>query len=126
MPTPADRVYSESHEWHKQDGDVVTLGITEFAVNQLTDVTFVELKPTGTTLDTGDAIGEVESVKTTSDVYASVAGEIIEINEELDGNPGLINQDPYEAGWLVRIRVSDASGLDKCVDAAKYEAEYAD
>lgn len=121
MSTPTDRKYAESHEWHQVDGDVVTIGISEHAVDQLTDVTFVEMKPAGTTLDAGDTVGEVESVKTSSDIYSGVAGEIIEVNEALSDSPELINSDPYGKGWLVKIRVSDASGLDKLMDASAYD-----
>ena len=122
---PADRKYSESHEWHKLDGDVVTLGITSFAVDQLTDLTFVEMKPAGTELAAGDAVGEVESVKTTSDIYSGVAGEVIEANGDLESNPGLVNEDPYGAGWLVKIRVSDAGGLDALLDSETYVNDHA-
>ena len=125
MPTPDDRVYSETHEWHKQDGDVVTVGLTTHAVDQLTDITFVELREVGTEVAPGDALGEVESVKTTSDVYSAVAGEIVEVNTALDDNPGLINEDSYGVGWLVKIKATDASGLDKCVDAAAYDSTIA-
>ncbi len=125
MSTPDDRVYSESHEWFKVDGDVVTVGITAHAVDQLTDITFVEMREAGTEVSPGDALGEVESVKTTSDVYAAIAGEIAEVNADLDDNPGLINEDPYGAGWLVKIRATDTAGLDACVDAAKYDADIA-
>mgnify|MGYP002403694950 CR=1 FL=1 len=125
MPNPADRKYAESHEWHQVNGDVVTIGITEHAVDQLTDITFVEMKPVGTTVSAGDTIGEVESVKTTSDIYSAVPGEIIEVNGALSDNPELINSDPYGKGWLVRIRVSDASGLDGLMDAAAYDASIA-
>lgn len=121
MSTPTDRKYAESHEWHQVDGDVVTIGISEHAVDQLTDVTFVEMKPAGTTLDAGDTVGEVESVKTSSDIYSGVAGEIIAVNEALSDSPELINSDPYGKGWLVKIRVSDASGLDKLMDASAYD-----
>ncbi len=122
---PDDRKYSESHEWHKLDGDVLTLGITAFAVDQLTDLTFVEMKPAGTELAAGDAVGEVESVKTTSDIYSGVAGEVIEANADLDANPGLVNEDPYGAGWLVKIKVSDPSGMDSLMDAATYTSQHA-
>ncbi len=122
---PSDRKYSESHEWHKLDGDVLTLGITSFAVDQLTDLTFVEMKPAGTTIDAGDAIGEVESVKTTSDIYCAVAGEVVETNAELESNPGLVNEDPYGAGWLVKVRISDPSGMDALMDADTYASEHA-
>ena len=97
MASPDDRRYSETHEWHKVDGDTVTIGLTQFAVDQLTDVTYVEMKPTGETIDAGDSVGEVESVKTTSDVYAALGGEIIEVNEALSNDPSILNSDPYDA-----------------------------
>lgn len=125
MATPADRVYAESHEWHKVEGDVVTLGLTQFAVDQLTDVTYVEMREAGHSFDAGDPIGEVESVKTTSDVYPAVAGEIIEVNPAVVADPSLLNSDPYGRGWLVKIKVTDAAGLEKCVDAAAYDAKNA-
>lgn len=121
MSNPSDRKYAESHEWHLVDGDVVTIGITEHAVDQLTDVTFVEMKPAGTAVGAGDTVGEVESVKTTSDIYSGVAGEIVEVNDALSDSPELINSDPYGKGWLVRIKVSDKSGLDKLMDASAYD-----
>jgi glycine cleavage system H protein len=124
-PTPADRKYAESHEWHLVHGDVVTIGITEHAVDQLTDITFVEMKPAGTRVGTGDTVGEVESVKTTSDIYSGVAGEIIEVNTTLSDSPELINSDPYGKGWLVKVKVSDASGLTKLMDAAAYDKSIA-
>ncbi len=120
MSVPDDRVYSETHEWHKLDGDTLTLGLTKHAVDQLTDVTFVEIREAGTSFDAGDSIGEVESVKTSSDVYCAAAGEISEVNEKLGDNPGLLNEDPFGDGWLVKIRVSDSSGLDGLMDAEAY------
>lgn len=125
MPNPSDRKYAESHEWHLVEGDTVTIGITEHAVDQLTDITFVEMKPAGTEIGAGDAVGEVESVKTTSDIYTGVAGEIVEVNEALNDSPELINSDPYGKGWLVKIKVSDASGLEKLMDASDYDKSIA-
>ena len=125
METPADRVYTESHEWHKLDGDTLTLGLTQSAVDQLTDVTYVEMQSPGTTFDAGENVGEVESVKTTSDVYCACAGEIIEANPALEDNPGLLNEDPFGQGWLVKIRVTDATGLESCMDAEAYSAQLA-
>lgn len=122
MGVPSDRKYSESHEWHKLEGDTLTLGITAFAADQLTDVTFAEMKPAGTAISAGDTVGEVESVKTTSDIYCSVAGEVVEVNGELESNPGLINEAPFEGGWLIKIKVSDAGGMDGLMDAGAYEA----
>jgi glycine cleavage system H protein len=120
---PADRVYSESHEWHKVDGETLTLGITQFAVDQLTDVTYVEMKKAGTKFKAGDIVRTVESVKTTSDIYCAAAGEIIETNGALNDDPGLLNRDPHGAGWLVKIKISDKAGLSKCLDAKAYEAQ---
>jgi len=125
MTPPDDRLYSESHEWHKVDGDSLTLGLTQFAVDQLTDVTYVEMRDTGTTIEAGGTVGEVESVKTTSDVYCAAAGEIVEVNPKLEEDPGILNRDPFGEGWLIRVRISDKSGLDKCMDAATYESKHA-
>ena len=121
MPSPADRKYSESHEWHKLEGDTLTLGISRFAVDALTDVTYVQMKKVGTTFKPGDIVGEVESVKTTSDIYCFVAGTITEVNAALNDNPGLINEDPYTKGWLITVKVSDPAGLSKLMDAAAYD-----
>ncbi|MBL4698876.1 MAG: glycine cleavage system protein GcvH [Phycisphaerales bacterium] len=122
MKTPTDRVYSESHEWMHVDGDMLTIGLTSFAVDQLTDVTFVEMLPDGTVLEAGDSIGEVESVKTTSDIYTPVGGEIIEVNDALADNPEMVNADPYGDGWLVKIRIEDQGTLGNCMDAEAYDA----
>lgn len=122
MSVPTDRKYSESHEWHRVDGDLVTIGITAFAADQLTDVTFAEMKGVGTGIGAGETVGEVESVKTTSDVYSAVGGEIVEVNGELESNPGLINEDPFDKGWLVKIKASDLGGMDGLMDAQAYEA----
>lgn len=121
---PVDRKYSESHEWFKVEGDVVTVGITKHAVDELTDVTFVEMKPAGESVDAGDAIGEVESVKATSDIYSAVGGEIVEVNEALADDPSILNSDPYEAGWLVKIKAGDTGALDGLMDGATYGDKY--
>lgn len=124
MSSPADRVYSQTHEWHKVEGDVVTLGLTRFAVDALTDVTYVQMKPPGTTVARGDIIGEVESVKTTSDVYTLVGGRIVAVNALLAENPGEVNADPFGTGWLCKIQVTDASGLSEAKSAADYDADH--
>jgi glycine cleavage system H protein len=124
MAAPSDRVYSESHEWHKLDGDVLTLGLSKFAVDQLTDVTYAEMKPVGTKFKAGDSVGEVESVKATSDVYCAVPGEIVEVNKAVKDDPSLLNTDAYGNGWLVKIKVADKTGLAKLMDAKAYEAQY--
>lgn len=125
MAAPGDRRYTESHEWHKVEGDTVVLGVTQFAVDQLTDITYVQMKPAGTALKKGETVGEVESVKATSDIYAGVAGQITEINAALNDNPGLLNTDPYGAGWLVKIRPANAGEVDSLLSAADYNAKYA-
>lgn len=124
MAVPADRKYSESHEWHKLEGGVVTLGVTQFAVDQLTDVTYVEMKPAGFKFKAGSAVGEVESVKTTSDIYSAVEGEITEVNKAVVDDPSLLNSDPYGKGWLVKIKVSNADGMNGLMDAAAYGKQY--
>lgn len=124
MSLPADRKYSESHEWHKLEGDVLTLGITQFAVDQLTDVTFVGMKPAGTKIAAGATVGEVESVKTTSDIYSALPGEISEVNKAVVDEPGIINQDPYGKGWLVKIKVTDQGAMSKLMDAGTYGKQY--
>lgn len=122
MSAPADRLYSKSHEWHKVEGDTLTLGITQFAVDALTDVTFVEMKKAGTAFKAGDIVGEVESVKTTSDIYCAVAGQVIEINAALADDPGLLNTDPYGKGWLCKIKIADKAGLTGLMDSKAYDA----
>ncbi len=124
MANPSDRVYSESHEWHKLEGDTLTLGLTQFAVDALTDVTYVEMKKPGTKFKAGEVIGEVESVKTTSDIYCAVDGEVTQVNPAFADNPGLLNTDPYEKGWLVKIKVTDKGGLSKLMDSKAYDAQH--
>lgn len=121
MSTPTDRVYSESHEWHKVDGDVVTIGLTTYAVDQLTDVTFVEMQEVGSEIAPGDSVGEVESVKTTSDIYSAAGGEIIEVNDALSDHPEMVNNDPYGDGWLVKLKIIDKGNLEDCIDADSYD-----
>ena len=121
MSSPSDRVYSESHEWFKTDGDLVTVGISRFAVDALTDVTYVQMKGAGTAVKPGDSLGEIESVKTTSDVYSLIGGTSAEVNAAVVEDPSILNADPYERGWLAKIRVSDKGGLSKAMDAASYD-----
>ncbi|MBS0196646.1 MAG: glycine cleavage system protein GcvH [Planctomycetes bacterium] len=124
MPTPSDRVYSQTHEWHKTEGDTLILGLTQFAVDQLTDVTYVEMKKAGFKFKAGEIVGEVESVKTTSDIYCAVSGEVVETNAALSDDPGLLNRDPYGKGWLVKVRVADKAGLANCLDSKAYDAQH--
>lgn len=123
--TPTDRKYTESHEWFKPEGDLVVVGITKHAVDELTDVTFVEMKDAGESVEPGDAIGEVESVKATSDIYTALGGEIAEVNEKLGDDPSLLNTDPYGDGWLIKLKPSDTGPLDSLMDGATYGEKYA-
>ncbi|MDQ6900355.1 MAG: glycine cleavage system protein GcvH [Candidatus Dormibacteraeota bacterium] len=117
----AQRYYTETHEWIDLEGDVATIGITDFAQAQLGDVVFLELPPTGKALAKGDAFGVVESVKAASDLYAPVAGTVLEVNEALTDSPESVNQDPYGAGWLLKVRVEGDVGAG-LLDEAGYKA----
>ena len=123
MPSPSDRRYTESHEWIKTDGDQLIVGVTQFAVNALSDVTYAALPAVGKTFGAGDVFGEVESVKATSELYLPVAGTITAVNSAVTNDPALLNTDPYEAGWLVKIKptAADLSGL---MDAAESDAKH--
>lgn len=121
MPVPNDRKYSQTHEWFKVDGDTVTVGITQFAADELTDITFVDLPGVGDTIEGGSHFGEVESVKATSELYCAVTGEVVEVNEALDDEPGLLNTDPLDKGWMVRLKCSDTSPLEKLLDGPAYD-----
>lgn len=120
--TPAELKYAETDEWFGVDGDVVTVGITDYAQDQLNDIVYVEFKDAGDAVDAGDSFGEVESVKAASELYSVVAGEIIEVNMGLEDAPEVVNADPFGAGWMVRIRASDLASLDGLMDAAAYDA----
>jgi glycine cleavage system H protein len=124
MTSRPARRFADSHEWFTLDGDIVTIGITPFATSELTDITFVEMKNPGTSIDAGQTVGEVESVKTTSDIYSVVGGEIVEVNDSVSSDPSLLNSDPLDAGWLVRIRTSDSSPLDLLMDQAAYDEKH--
>ena len=124
MPSPSDYRFSDTHEWFSRQDDVVTMGITQYAADELTDITYVEMRPLGTVLQVGDPIGEVESVKTTSEVYSAVAGEIVEVNEALAQDPSVLNSDPFGDGWLVRIRSTDPSPLGSLLDQPTYDGKH--
>ncbi len=121
MLIPQDLFYSKTHEWVSLDGDVATVGISDFAQSQLSDLTFVELPDVGTDFSVGDEAAVVESVKAAADVYAPVSGEVVAVNADLEESPELINQDPYGKGWLFKIRISEESELDAMLDADSYE-----
>ncbi|MGV8042013.1 MAG: glycine cleavage system protein GcvH [Thermoanaerobaculaceae bacterium] len=121
MAQPTDRKYSRTHEWAMLAGDLVTVGITQFAQEQLGDVVFVELPPAGKAVEAGKACGNIESVKAVSEVFSPVTGEVVEANSALEGHPELVNREPFGEGWLVRVRVG-AGAIDHLMDAAAYEA----
>ena len=121
--TPDDLKYAESDEWFRVEGDIVTIGITDYAQDALNDIVYVELKEVGDSIDAGGSFGEVESVKAASEVYSAVGGEITEINSALEDAPEIINSDPFGDGWMVKLKVSDTAPLDGLMDASAY-AEY--
>lgn len=119
---PADLKYAKSDEWVRLEGDIATLGVSDYAQDALNDLVYVEFKPVGTTLAAGDPVGEVESVKAASSIYSPVAGEIVEVNIALESTPETVNSDPYGAGWMVKIKVSDPAPLNDLMDADAYKA----
>ncbi len=121
MEFPDDLKYTEEHEWILVEEEIATVGITDFAQDQLGDVVFVELPEVGTQVIAGKAFGVVESVKAVSDIYAPLSGEVIEINEELVDTPETINTSPYEDGWMIKIQIKDASEVDELLDADTYQ-----
>jgi glycine cleavage system H protein len=123
MNTPADLRYATSHEWVRLDGDIATVGISDHAQEELTDVVFVELPTVGRAVDAGDPTAVVESVKAASDIYAPIGGEVVEVNPEVEGDPSLVNTDPYGKGWIFKLRVKDAEHVSKLMDAAAYAAQ---
>jgi glycine cleavage system H protein len=121
MTTPEDSRYAKSHEYVHVEGDVGTIGITDYAQKELGDVVFVELPNVGTLLDAADELGSIESVKAVSELFTPISGEVVEVNERLREKPELINTDPYGDGWMVRIRMSDATEVDELMNAEEYE-----
>ncbi len=122
MKAPSDRKYSETHEWFLVDEDVVTMGLTQYAADELTDITYVELPEVGLTVSAGDAVGEVESVKATSEIFTAVTGQVVEVNEALADHPELINDDALEDGWIVKIKAESVAPLRELMNAKEYKA----
>jgi glycine cleavage system H protein len=119
---PSELKYTKDHEWARVEGDLVRVGITAYAVEMLGDVTLIELPKIGATVKAHERFGDIESVKTVSELFAPISGEVVEVNAELEGRPELANDDPYGEGWVVVLRASDASELDGLMDAAAYSA----
>ena len=120
MSIPAELKYTKDHEWVRMDGDIAVVGITAFAQGELGDIVYVEIETVGESLDREEVFGSIEAVKTVSDLFMPLSGEILELNEALEGNPELVNSDPYGEGWMVKIKVSNRSELDELLGAEDY------
>lgn len=121
MNIPSDLLYTKDHEWVKIDGDIATVGVTDFAQGELGDIVYVEIETEGESIDAGEVFGTVEAVKTVSDLFMPVSGEVIEVNEVLESNPEVVNSDPYGEGWMIKIKISDQGDL--LMSAEDYSAE---
>ncbi len=121
MNIPSDLQYTKDHEWVKIDGDIATVGITDFAQGELGDIVYVEVETEGESLGAGEVFGTVEAVKTVSDLFMPVSGEVTEVNGEIESNPEIVNSDPYGEGWMIKIKISDQG--DHLISAEDYKAE---
>jgi glycine cleavage system H protein len=121
MNIPEDLKYTKDHEWVKVEGDLAVVGITDFAQNELGDIVYVEVGTQGETLDQEETFGTIEAVKTVSDLFMPLSGEIVAFNEDLESSPDVINQDPYGKGWIIKIKIQDAAEIDELLSAAKYK-----
>jgi len=121
MNIPETLKYTKDHEWVALEGDVATVGITDFAQSELGDIVFVDIPTVGDTLAQGEKFGDIEAVKTVAEAYMPMSGEVLEQNEELDGAPELVNSDPYGQGWMIKIKCSDLSEFDKLLSAEQYK-----
>jgi glycine cleavage system H protein len=122
MSVPAELKYTEEHEWVRLEGEIAVVGITHFAQGELGDIVYVEIETEGETLDKQEVFGSVEAVKTVSDLYMPVSGEIVAFNTSLESNPELVNTDPYGEGWMIKIKLSDTSELDHLLTADVYRS----
>jgi glycine cleavage system H protein len=120
MTASADLRYLETHEWHRRDGDTVTIGITQFAADELTDITYLALPKVGATVTAGKRFGEIESVKASGELYSGVSGTVTAVNSTLETEPGLINRDPLGEGWMIKVTASDPAELQKLLTPADY------
>jgi len=121
MNTPAELKYTKDHEWIRVEGDTATIGITDYAQGELGDIVFVDVDTVDDDLNEGDVFGSVEAVKTVSDLYLPVAGTVLEVNADLEDQPELLNTDPYGKGWIIKLKISDASELSKLLSAEEYQ-----
>jgi glycine cleavage system H protein len=122
LPTPTDRRYTKEHEWVRADDGVGTVGVTDHAQDQLGDIVYLDLPTPGTAVKQLEKLGEIESVKAVSDFYSPVSGEVVDVNEAVADHPELVNESPYEKGWLVRVRLADPAELDALLTAEQYDA----
>jgi glycine cleavage system H protein len=124
MGSPSDRRYLDSHEWHKAEaGGLVTVGLSKFAVDELTDITFVDLRKRQGPIKAGESFGEIESVKATSELYCGIDGNVVACNQEVIDNPALVNQDPYGKGWLIKVQAADSRQVEQLLGASEYDAK---
>lgn len=123
MNVPKELKYTKDHEWLSLDGDVATVGVTDFAQSELGDIVYVEVETLDETLEKEEVFGTVEAVKTVSDLFMPISGEVIEFNEKLETNPEVVNEDPYGEGWMIKIRVSDENELNELLSSDEYEGE---
>jgi len=124
MASPDDRRYSETHEWHKQEDGVVVIGLSQFAVDELTDITFVEITHTQGPIKAGEPFGEIESVKATSELYTGIDGEVVAVNQEAMDEPAIINQDSFGKGWLIKVKPGNPSQLEAMMTASDYDQQH--
>ena len=121
MSVPTDLKYTKGHEWIRIDGDVATIGITDFAQGELGDIVYVEVETVDEDLDAEEVFGTVEAVKTVSDLFMPIAGEVLEFNESLESNPEKVNEDPYGEGWMIKVKIADSSAVASLLEAGQYE-----
>jgi glycine cleavage system H protein len=122
MNVPAELRYTKEHEWIRLEGDIATVGITDFAQGELGDIVFVEVETVGESMGADDVFGTIEAVKTVSDMFLPVAGEIVAFNEEIEGDPELVNKDPYGEGWIIKVKVDNAADVEALLSADDYQA----
>jgi glycine cleavage system H protein len=122
MNLPAELLYTKDHEWIRIEGDTGYIGVTDFAQGELGDIVFVEIETVGETLKKEEVFGTIEAVKTVSDMFMPVSGEILEMNPDLENSPDVVNKDPYGKGWMIKIRITDTSELSELLSAEKYKA----
>lgn len=121
MKTPAELKYSKDHEWARQESDVVFIGITDYAQGELGEIVYVDVTTEGETLEADEVFGSIEAVKTVSDLMMPIAGEVLEVNPDLEEQPELVNSDPYGAGWIIKVKAANAADFDNLLSAAEYE-----